>query len=115
MIDIYAPHIELERRRRICVSVWAYAYELRNVSLVKDHTFDMCARLIDVWTSTGNKKMDQWFLKNFDPNTGMWIRHHPELFRIEQIFEQVKNAPNYEINMVKALKIFKQKTGKGGF
>lgn len=80
---------EIERRRRIFVSVWAYAYEYMNVSLVDDATFDAECLKIDLTIRTGNKKMDNWFRKNFNAFTGMWVRNHPEKAGLERIYNLI--------------------------
>lgn len=81
--------IETERRRRILVSLWAYAYEIEHTSLVSDFKFDEECNKINLQIDTGNAKLDKWFRKNFDPCTGMWVRKHPELNKLKRIFENV--------------------------
>jgi len=76
--------VEVERRNRIRLSVWAYAYELMDDPLVSDELFDSVAAQIDPSVSTGNKKLDAFFKAEFSPFTGMWVRKHPDqrgLFR----------------------------------
>lgn len=81
---------EVERRRRIMVSVWAYAYELASppVSLVPDHIFDAeCYMLAaGLHIDTDRLDLDYWFRGSFDPSTGMWIHKHPELDKIERLY-----------------------------
>lgn len=77
--------VEIERRRRIQVAVWAYAYEALNESLVSDETFDAECRLVDLTVKTGSNQMDTWFKRNFHPDTGMWVRNHPGRARLHQI------------------------------
>ena len=36
---------------------------------------------------TGNKKLDKFFKTEFDPATGMWIRNHPELNKITELYK----------------------------
>ncbi len=79
-----------EKHRRCLISLWAFAYEIKSESLVPDHVFDKACREIDTSIETGNARIDQWFKDNFDPNTAMWIHRHPELKRIEKIYESVK-------------------------
>ncbi len=71
--------VEAERQRRICVAVWAYAYEYLSASIVSDAKFDETCKEIDLSIKTGNPKMDKWFKKNFDPCTGSWVGQHPNL------------------------------------
>lgn len=75
--------VEQERRRRILVSVAAYAYEIQNEPLISDHAFDHYAEQIDVSIDTGRPDLDAFFRAEFSPMTGMWIRNHPELDKIE--------------------------------
>ena len=39
--------VEVERKRRINLALWAYAYEVQDDPLVDDATFDREARLVD--------------------------------------------------------------------
>lgn len=81
--------VEIERRRRIQVAVWAYAYEKLDESLVSDETFDAECKLVDLSISTGNFGMDHWFRTNFKPDTGMWVQRHPGRKRLHQIATQI--------------------------
>lgn len=82
--------VEIERRRRIMLSVWAYAYECLGESLVSDAVFDAEARKVDLSIDTGNVKMDKWFRNNFADYTGSWIGKHPELDKIKRIYERCR-------------------------
>jgi hypothetical protein len=75
--------LEQERRRRIQVAIWAWAYEVHDVSLVSDHVFDMTCRLIDPTISTKNRKLDNFFKKHFGPDTGQWVHKHPERQKLD--------------------------------
>lgn len=88
--------VEIERRRRILLSVWAYAYEMMDVSLVDDHTFDAECLKVNLLIATGNKKLDKWWRSNFDPSTGMWVRNHPEQGRLRQIAERILEVRKME-------------------
>jgi hypothetical protein len=44
--------------------------------------------------STGNKALDRFFKREFEPDTGMWIRKHPELNKLEAMFFVHKNGYN---------------------
>lgn len=83
--------VEVERRRRIQLSIAAYAYEFMNESLISDHEFDAAALLIQPEMDTGNPLMDQFFREKFSPSTGMWIRSHPELDKIENKYWMLIN------------------------
>lgn len=80
--------VEVETKRRINVALWAYAYELRDDSIVADDTFDRECEKVDLTIDTGNELLDTWFKENFEPFTGSWIHTHPELDKIEQIYEK---------------------------
>ncbi len=67
-----------ERRLRIRLSVAAYAYEYENNSVMSDNEFDSLCQQVDVAQPTGNKALDTYFKKEFNPATGMWIRKHPD-------------------------------------
>jgi len=76
-----------EIRNRIKCSVAAYAYEIRNESIMTDMEFDSLCREIKYNEPTGNAKMDTFFRNEFNPSTGQWIHNHPELKRIAEIYE----------------------------
>lgn len=80
--------METERRNRILLSVYAYAYEFENTSLVSDTQFDELSKKINIFQETDNKKLDDFFFNKFSPDTGMWIRNHPELAKIKYIYEK---------------------------
>lgn len=75
----WGSEIEVERRNRIMVSLWAYAYEVMNESLVSDGKYDSTCRAINPRLRTGNEVMDRFFRDEFDPSTGVWIYKHPQI------------------------------------
>lgn len=79
---------EVEVRRRIILSVAAYSYEYENDSIMSDADFDRMSLEVNSKMKTGNSRMDRFFRNNFDPDTGQWIRKHPELNRIKQIYNE---------------------------
>lgn len=85
---LFQTPVEIERRRRIRLSLWAYAYEVKNNPLVSDDIFDKEAYKVDLSMDTGNKKMDGWFRNNFVPWSGQWILKHPELDKLERIYDK---------------------------
>lgn len=85
--------MEKEKQRRICVAMWAYAYEFKNVSLVSDHQFDSTCREINPSIRTNRLDLDEFFLTKFHPDTGMWIHSHPELNLIERKYETLYARP----------------------
>lgn len=77
-----------ERRNRIRLSIAAYAYEIRNKSIMSDHEFDSLAKKINVneptfedyYTKEYREKciiIDEFFKKEFSASTGQWIYKHP--------------------------------------
>jgi len=78
----------LETKRRIKLSIWSYAYEFENVSLVDDNIYDIESYLIDLKKTTSRPDLDFWFICNFKPCTGMWINKHPELNKIKQLYNK---------------------------
>ena len=91
-----APHplgkwgspIELEVRRRIQVSVAAFAYEFENNPVMGDDLFDWFAGRICKRMGTCHPILDEFFLIHFSPMTGMWIHKHPDLIGIRRIYER---------------------------
>jgi len=81
--------VEHERRRRIFLCVWAYAYEFGAAPLVEDYVFDFEASMVDPQVNTGNDVLDKFFREEFDPDTGMWIHKHPDLEGIKRVYERV--------------------------
>lgn len=87
----YMPSlVEIERRRRIQVAVWAYAYELMDEPLVSDERYDQVALLINPAISTGHK-LDSFYRTEFTPYTGQWIHNHPDLAGIKRLYERLKS------------------------
>ncbi len=76
-----------EIKNRIRLSVYAYAYEFMNDSLVDDAEFDRLSQEIDPTITTGNEEVDSFFAKEFVADSGMWIRKHPELDKIGGLYE----------------------------
>ena len=87
--------INQEIKNRIRLSVAAYAYEYKDDSIMSDADFDELSKQIDVTVKTGNRKLDNFFKKHFQPDTGMWIRKHPERSKLDFIY---KNYYKSEIN-----------------
>ena len=78
--------INPEIRNRIVLSVAAYAYEFESDPIMSDHAFDELSKKINPSKKTGNHLMDTFFSKYFQPDTGMWIRNHPELKKVEYLY-----------------------------
>lgn len=75
---IWGDEVEIERKRRINIAVWAYAYEVENDILVSDAVFDAECLKVNLMLDTGNKKLDAFFRKYFQPHTGLWVHKHPD-------------------------------------
>lgn len=82
--------MESERQRRICVALWAYAYEIKSDPIVDDAKFDKVCEEIDLSKTTDNCVMDMWFQENFDKSTGQWIHKHPNLDKLEIIYNKLR-------------------------
>lgn len=77
----------IERRKRIRLSIAAYAYEVKSRSIMSDRDWDALALSIDTSIRTGNRVLDGFFRTKFSPYTGMWIHEHPDLLTIERLYE----------------------------
>jgi len=83
----WGTKVEYQRWLRINLSIAAYAYEIKGDSIIDDAKFDSLSLEVDTSIETGNKKMDTFFKKEFDPSTGQWIHKHPELNVIASMYE----------------------------
>ena len=92
----YLPsYEEVERRNRIRLSIFAYAYEFESDSLISDGDYDRLSYKIDKNRSTGNEKLDKFFREEFEPDTGQWIHKHPELDKLRALYFMWKNNFDY--------------------
>lgn len=82
------PKVEQERRNRIRLSIFAYAYEFHDHSIISDAEYDVLSRKINKSVLTGHKNLDMFFKKQFEPDTGMWIHKHPDLHGIRLLYER---------------------------
>ena len=78
--------INQEIRNRIRLSVAAYAYEYIDDPIMSDTDFDALALKINPNENTGNRKLDNFFKKEFMPDTGMWIHKHPEKEKLKNLY-----------------------------
>ena len=78
--------INEEIKNRIRISVAAYAYEYKDDPVMSDAEFDSLSQKINPNEKTGNRKLDNFFKKHFQPDTGMWVRHHPEKNKLDYIY-----------------------------
>ena len=79
-----------EIRNRIRLSLASYAYEYHDDSLMTDAEFDKLSREINPNEKTGNELIDRFFREEFVPDSGMWIRRHPELDKLKLIYETLR-------------------------
>jgi hypothetical protein len=75
-------------RLRIRLAVAAYSYEYYDDSIMSDAEYDRLSLLVDTSVSTGNRKMDTFFKKRFNPDTGQWVRFHPEKRGLGNIYHR---------------------------
>ena len=80
--------VERERRNRILLAVYAYAYEVRAHSIVSDAEYDALARTINPNIRTGHDSLDKFFATRYSADTGMWIHHHPEFHKVADLYER---------------------------
>ena len=83
---LWGTPVEQEVRRRIRASVAAYAYEVKDTPIMGDRTFDQLVESIQPQLTTGHPLLDEFFLTQFSPMTGMWIHKHPELQKIAKLY-----------------------------
>lgn len=84
--------LEREVRRRIQISVAAYAYEIADDPIMSDATFDWLAAQINRTTGTCHPVLDEFFATQFSAMTGLWIHNHPELDGVRRVFERYRKA-----------------------
>lgn len=80
---------EEEKRHRINVALWAYAYEIMDDPLVPDEIFDRVCGEIRPERSTDNAILDIFFRNEFQASTGMWIYKHPQTEGLRQIYSNL--------------------------
>lgn len=74
---IWGTPTERERRRRIFLSVWAYADQFMNTKIVGEQEYDHESRMINLTIATGDNKWDAWWKENFKVGRTDWVRNHP--------------------------------------
>lgn len=83
--------VEIERRNRIRLAVAAYAYEMQDDLLMSDAEFDSLALKINPDIDTGHEVLDKFFKTEFGSHTGQWIYRHPELDKVEALYNRLKD------------------------
>lgn len=81
---------EVERRNRIRLATWAYAYELLDDPVASDAEFDALCLAIRPEVPTGHKALDHFFATEFSPATGMWVRKHPDQRGLHRTYLRLK-------------------------
>lgn len=86
---------ELVRHDRIKISVAAYAYEFNHSPIMSDEDYDELAKRVhrQIKVATGEGRLDRWFKRHFNPDTGMWIHRHPDLSGIINIHARYYHKP----------------------
>lgn len=96
---VWGKPVEVERRKRIKLAVAAYAYEFESDSIMSDGDFDkLCLEINPSMPTVENdhcvdtikryKKLDKFWSKEFQPDTGQWIHKHPELQLVKHIYHK---------------------------
>ena len=82
---------ERVRHNRIKIAVAAWAYENNLRPPLSDQDYDALSLTVEAERriATGNSRMDNFFRRHFDPNTGLWVHQHPNKDRLEQIYYQI--------------------------
>lgn len=81
--------VEQELRDRILLLLAALSYEEYNFNILSDHEFDALALSINTEIDTGNPELDEWFRKEFNPSTGMWVYKFPELDKLKNKLKEM--------------------------
>jgi hypothetical protein len=82
----WGTEVEVERRNRIRLTLAAYAYEYEDDPIMSDAEFDELSGQIDLSIRTGNDLLDDFFESEFSPDTGQWVRSHPEQGKLAAIY-----------------------------
>jgi hypothetical protein len=89
--------VKNERKNRIRVALFAYAYEVMDDPIASDSDFDSLCLKINPNVITDNPVMDRFFKEEFNPSTGMWIYKHPEWEGIARIYTSITGKPSIPI------------------
>lgn len=79
---------ERVRHSRIKISIAAWAYENNHKPILSDSAYDELSKLVDRERNiaTGNHRLDRFFQRHFDPDTGLWIHKHPDQPGLENVY-----------------------------
>lgn len=86
---------ELVRHSRIKIAVAAWAYEFGPHPIMSDKDYDALAELVhqERHIATGNHRLDRFFQREFNPDTGMWVHRHPNKAGLENIYARYYYKP----------------------
>lgn len=86
---------EVVRRDRIKVAVAAWAYENSHSPIMSDKAYDELAQLVaaEINIATGDHRMDRFFQRHFQADTGLWIHKHPNKQALENIYARYYYQP----------------------
>lgn len=79
-----------ETRKRVRLTVAAWAYEKHNDPIMSDAEYDQLALSIDLRKTTSRPDLDDWWRENFNPSTGMWVFRHPEVDIVEKAYRLLR-------------------------
>lgn len=104
--------IEKVRRNRIILAVAAWAYENSHRHTMTDAEYDQLSETVEAQRriATGNSRMDNFFRRQFDPSTGLWVHKHPNKAGLERIYYQVHYPLHYPKRARKRARGAKRKT-----
>lgn len=79
------------RRDRIRIAVAAWAYENKHRETMTDAEYDQLSERVHSQrnVATGNHRLDRFFQREFNPDTGLWVHRHPDTKGLERIYAQV--------------------------
>jgi len=86
---------ELVRRDRIRVAVAAWAYETGHRPIMTDRQYDQLSQRVHETrnVATGNHRLDRFFSRNFQADTGLWVHSHPDKAGLENIYARYYQKP----------------------
>ena len=82
--------METEKRKRIRLSLAAYAYELYDQPIISDNEYDQLSKSINPMIMTDNIVLDVFFMGIFTPDSGIWIHQHPELSKLGVLLKKLQ-------------------------
>lgn len=83
---------EIQTAVRIKLAAAAYAYEIEDNPIMSDEDFDLGCSMVDLSIETTRPDLDAFFQDCFDPSTGIWIHHHPELDKVAALVQRLRQS-----------------------